>query len=149
MKCKDSKRARRARRATPGAITASAILVAALGCAPQRPVLYENATMRERGKEAAAASIEQCMREAETYASSRSAQVVRETAKGSAVGGATGAVIGAIVGRPGTGAAVGAAGAATRGVMEGVMGSRELDPVQRGYVERCLREQGYDPMGWR
>jgi len=29
------------------------------------------------------------------------------------------------------------------------MGSRELDPVQRGYVERCLREQGYDPMGWR
>jgi len=146
MKWLASTRARRARRTT---IAASAILVATLGCAPQRPVLYENATLRERGQEAAAAAIAQCMREAETYASSRSATVVRESAKGSVVGGATGAVIGAIVGRPGTGAAVGAAGAATRGVVEGVMGSRELDPVQRGYVERCLREQGYDPMGWR
>jgi len=86
MQCHARTRARCARRATRGAIAASATLVAALGCAAQRPVLYENATLRERGQEAAAAAIEQCMREAETYASSRSATVVRETAKGSVVG---------------------------------------------------------------
>jgi hypothetical protein len=125
------------------------VLAVAFGCATERPVLYENATLRERGPEAAAAAIDQCIAAAETYASSEAAQVVRRTATGTVVGGATGAVIGAIVGRPGTGAAIGAAGAATSGLLHGAIRSRELDPIERGYVDRCLREQGYDPMGWR
>jgi hypothetical protein len=74
---------------------------------------------------------------------------VRQTATSGAVGAATGAVIGAIAGAPGTGAAIGAAGSATASLLRGAIGSRELDSIQRGYVDRCLREQGYDPMGWR
>ena len=34
-------------------------------------------------------------------------------------------------------------------MMHGVIGSRDLDSIERGHVDRCLREQGYDPMGWR
>jgi outer membrane lipoprotein SlyB len=136
----------RAARATAGA---ALLLGVAFGCASQRPVLYENATLEERGDAAAAEAIEECMAESKRVASSRTGRVVRETAKSGAVGGATGAVIGAIVGRPGTGAAVGAAGAATQGLLHGLFGARELDSVERGYVDRCLRERGYDPIGWR
>jgi OmpA family protein len=74
---------------------------------------------------------------------------LRETGTSGAIGGATGAVIGAIVGSPGTGAAIGAAGSATSALLHGAFSSRDLDPIERGYVDRCLREQGYDPMGWR
>jgi len=125
------------------------VLAVSLGCAGARPVLYENATLKEKGPDAAAVAIERCMAEAKKYASSDTARVVRQTATSGAVGGATGAVIGAIVGRPGTGAAVGAAGSATSALLYGILGTRELDPIERGYVDRCLREEGYDPMGWR
>ena len=74
---------------------------------------------------------------------------MRATATSGAIGAATGAVIGAIVGSPGTGAAVGAAGSATAAMVHGVVGSGDLDSIDRGYVGRGLREQGYDPMGWR
>jgi hypothetical protein len=126
-----------------------ALLAVAFGCTAARPVLYENATLQERGPEAAAAAIEQCIAAAEAHASSDTARVVRQTATSGAVGAATGAVIGAIAGAPGTGAAIGAAGSATASLLRGAIGSRELDSIQRGYVDRCLREQGYDPMGWR
>jgi hypothetical protein len=141
---------RRFRFATQATAAAGLTLLAvAAGCTAARPVLYENATLQERGQEAAAAAIEQCIVDARRYASSDTARVVRQTAKSGAVGGATGAVVGAIVGRPGTGAAIGAAGSATSALLHGVLGARELDPIERGYVDRCLREQGYDPMGWR
>ena len=131
------------------AIAAALAIGAALGCASPRPVLYDNATLQENGDAAAAAAIEECMAQAKKYASSGTGRVVRETAKSGAIGGATGAVIGAILGRPGTGAAVGAAGAATQGLLHGIFGSRDLDDVQRGYVDRCLRDRGYDTIGWR
>jgi hypothetical protein len=131
------------------AATSVAMLAALSGCAAARPVLYENATLQERGPEAAAAAIEHCIAAAEAYASSDAAKVVRKTATSTVVGGVTGVVIGAIVGRPGTGAAVGAAGSATHALVGGMIGSRELDSVERGYVDRCLREEGYDPIGWR
>jgi len=126
-----------------------AVIVLALGCASARPVLYENAKLQEEGQDAAAAAIERCIAAAKQYASSDTARVVRQTTVSGAVGGATGAVIGAIVGQPGTGAAIGAAGAATGSLMRGIIGSTELDPIERNYVDRCLREQGYDPIGWR
>jgi len=134
---------------TRRAAAAALLLGVASGCASPRPVLYPNATVQEHGDDAAAAAIEQCMAEAKRYASSRTGRVVRQTAKGGVIGGATGAVVGAIVGSPGTGAAIGAAGAATQGLLSGLFGARELDEVERGYVDRCLRDRGYDPIGWR
>jgi len=133
----------------PKAPAVLTLLAVACGCAAARPVLYENAKLKAEGQDAAAAAIERCIVAAQNYASSDAARVVRQTATSGAVGGATGAVIGAIVGSPGTGAAIGAAGSATSALLHGVIGSRDLDPIERGYVDRCLREQGYDPMGWR
>lgn len=124
-------------------------LAFALGCAGARPVLYENETLKERGQDAAAVAIENCIVAAQSHASTDAARVVRQTAVSGAVGAATGVVIGAIVGSPGTGAAIGAAGAATTALVHGAIGTQELDAVERGYVDRCLREQGYDPIGWR
>ena len=69
-------------------------------------------------------------------------------AVGGAIGGATGAVGGAILGRPGTGAALGAATGATAGLMRSLFRRDEPSQAYRGFVDRCLRERGYDPVGW-
>ena len=45
----------------------------------------------------------------------------------------------------GAGAAGGAAGALTRGVIR----SGDPDPVYQRFVEKCLRDKGYEPIGWR
>jgi hypothetical protein len=150
MTLPEAKRAsRRARMRRAPTELAVVLLVVALGCTAARPVLYEDAVLQERGQEAAAAAIERCMVAARQHASSDTARVVRQTATSGAIGGATGAVVGAIAGRPGTGAAMGAAGAATHALLTGILGARELDPIERNYVDRCLREEGYDPIGWR
>ena len=62
--------------------------------------------------------------------------------------GATGAAGGAVLGRPGTGAAVGAATGATAGFMRSLFKGSEPSQAYRGFVDRCLRERGYDPVGW-
>jgi hypothetical protein len=33
--------------------------------------------------------------------------------------------------------------------MRGLFRSREPDATYRSYVNRCLRDLGYDPVGWR
>ena len=73
----------------------------------------------------------------------------KDTAVGGAFGAAVGAVGGAIVGSAGRGAAVGGATGATAGILRGLFKSSEPDPVYRSFVEKCLREKGYEPMGWK
>lgn len=131
----------------------------ATGCA-RRPVLYPNATLEEGGRAAAEREIDRCValaREARA-GGAQARDVARDTAEetvvGGAAGGAAGAVAGAIGGGgAGHGAAVGAAsGAAWSGVsalVRGLFGGREPDPIEQRYVERCLRERGYEPIGWR
>jgi hypothetical protein len=46
------------------------------------------------------------------------------------------------------GAATGAAAGFTGTVLRGSSG-RRVDPVFANFVERCLRERGYEPIGWR
>lgn len=119
------------------------------GCAHQRPVLYPNSTLSQRGEEAGDAAIEACMHRAEAsgldYAKGG---VVRRTAESGAVGGAGGAVAGAIYGSIGRGAAAGAAGGATAGLIRGLFDRNDPAPVYRNFVNRCLAEQGYEPVGW-
>ncbi|MBW2448714.1 MAG: hypothetical protein JRG83_22750, partial [Deltaproteobacteria bacterium] len=55
----------------------------------------------------------------------------------------------AVRGHAGRGAATGAAGAAAGGLVRGLFRSREPDPVERRFVEQCLRDRGYQPIGWR
>jgi Glycine-zipper domain len=128
-------------------------LLAVAGCASEaRPVLYPNDHLSAVGQAQADADLAECRRLAETAGASggegRGEGAARGTAVGGAIGGATGAVGGAILGRPGTGAAVGAATGATAGLLRSLFRRSEPSQAYRGFVDRCLRERGYDPVGW-
>ena len=132
-------------------VTIGAMLLALAGCATQRPVLYPNVKYNQVGPEIAQRDVDDCIRFAEQSGVSHSAggKVARSGAEGAAVGGAAGAGAGAVRGNVGeraaTGAAAGAAAAATRGAIH----SGEPGSIYRGFVQRCLRERGYDVIGWK
>jgi len=127
-------------------------LLALGGCASsQSPVLYPNAKLKQVGREQASRDIEECRKLADDYVQSTAA---KDVAKGAAVGGAAGAAIGAVGGAvsgrgAGTGAAVGAATGATAGAVHGAVKQTAPSPVYKQYVDRCLRERGYDVIGWQ
>ena len=127
------------------------VIWAMAGCATQRPVLYPNYHLRMVGSEVADADIDACMALAREYGADRGdgGEIAKDTAAGAAVGGATGAAVGAVVGNLGKGAAAGAAGGAAGALTRGGIRSGEPDAVFRQFVERCLREKGYEPVGWR
>lgn len=126
-------------------------MAAAAGCADKRPVLYPNAHLNRVGNEAAQRDIEACIQFAKDGGadSDKGAEIAKSTAGGAAVGGAVGAATGAVLGNLGRGAAAGAAGGAAGGLVRGALTSGDPDPVFRNFVDRCLREKGYDPIGWR
>ncbi len=123
------------------------------GCAhQQRPVLYPNAFLKSVSPSVAEADINDCIRLAKEYgaAGSKGKDVAINATRNAAVGAATGAAISAVVGGDvGTSAGAGVAGAATATVARGVFSSGEPDPLFRNFVEKCLREKGYEVMGWR
>jgi len=122
-----------------------------LGCAQQRPVLYPNYHLKQVGNDVAQADIDDCMHLAAEHGekSSSGEKVARNTATGAAVGGATGAAVGAVLGSAGRGAAAGAAGGGVGALTRGILRSGKPDSVFRRFVEKCLREKGYEPIGWR
>lgn len=122
------------------------------GCASQRPVLYPNAKYKQVGDAAARQDIDDCIRLAEQSGAPHGGgeRAVRRGATGAAVAGVAGAVAGAVSGRnvvdsAAQGAAVGGAAAGTYGAIE----SGEPEEIHRNFVQRCLRERGYDVIGWR
>lgn len=143
-----------ARRAYRGrALAAAGALVLALpaiGCAA-RPVLYPNEHRERVGAAAAQADVDACLALAKEHgaSASRAKETAKSTAGGAAIGAATGAVIGAITGSAGRGAAAGAAGGGTAGFLREVLGGPRPDSVTRSFVERCLRDRGYETVGWR
>jgi hypothetical protein len=127
------------------------LLVVVYACSPKRPVLYPNAHLKQVGQEVAEADIDECIQLAKDYgADSKSGEkVVSQTAKGATVGGAAGAAIGAVKGDLGHGAAAGAAGGAAAAGAREILRSGDPDPVFKRFVEKCLRDRGYEPIGWR
>ena len=123
------------------------------GCAAHKPIRYPNEHYQQVGADAAQADIQDCMAMAkEAGASSsdgRTAQVATGTVAGGAVGSAAGAVGGAILGHPGRGAMVGAASGATAGFLRGLFKRSPPSAAFTNYVDRCLRDRGYDPTGWQ
>jgi outer membrane lipoprotein SlyB len=127
-------------------------LVLATGsCASQRPVLYPNAHLKHVGKEAARADTDECIQLAIDYGAKEDsgARVATDTAKGAAVGGAGGAAVGAVRGNAGLGAAAGAAGGGAVSMTRSVLNSGNPGPVFKKFVDQCLRDKGYQPIGWR
>jgi hypothetical protein len=130
-----------------------ALLPALAGCsASPRPVFYPNARLAEVGEAQVQQDIDACMAAAEAAGVSRSGgtgQAAGNVAKTAAIGGAAGAAGGAVRGHAGRGAAVGAAAGAAGGTMRELFRTREPDPVFKNFVDRCLRDKGYDPIGWK
>ena len=122
-----------------------------VGCAAsQRPVLYPNNYLKTVGSAQADRDINDCMQTAEAYVKKNQDSKVAEGAvKGGAVGAATGAAVGAVTGNFGRGLAAGAAGGAAGGATYGLFKAAEPSPVYKNFVNRCLREKGYEPMGWQ
>ncbi len=122
-----------------------------IGCASQRPVLYPNNQFNTVGKTVAKQDVDECMKLAST--SGIKTQPVKKVASRSALGTASGAAVGgatgAVAGRAGRGAAAGAAGGFTGGFMWGLFNAKKVDPVQKNFVEECLRLKGYKVIGWK
>ncbi|MDL2269816.1 cell envelope biogenesis protein OmpA [Desulfosarcina sp. OttesenSCG-928-A07] len=123
-----------------------------ISCGTKKPVFYPNTHLQQVGQSQSRADMHQCMESARQYGISEGTgkEVATRAAKGAVLAGATGAVASAIMGRSvlrTAGAA--AAGGATAGAISGVFDADDPDAVFKRYVERCLREKGYEVIGWQ
>ncbi len=127
------------------------LALALIGCgATQRPVLYPNNHMKTVGNIQSERDIDDCMQMAEAYVKKNQESKVAEGAvKGGAIGAATGAAVGAVTGNFGRGLASGAAGGAAGGATWGLFKAAEPSPVYKNFVNKCLKDKGYEPMGWQ
>lgn len=127
-----------------------AVLLTFVGCAGSQPVLYPNDHLKQVGESQAKRDIAECRALAEQHVSSHATEkIVGRTAIGAVTGAATGAVGGAVSGgSAGTGAAVGGATGATYGFLRGLFSSTKPSRTYRNFVNRCLKERGYEPIGW-
>ena len=128
----------------------SLFFLSATGCGAKRPVLYPNDHLKNVGQERARMDIEECDRLAAEYVKSDAAlNTAKSTGIGAAAGAAVGAAVGAVTGDAGRGAAAGAAGGGVSGFLHGLFSASEPSPVHKGFVERCLRDRGYELTGWQ
>ncbi len=130
-------------------LTILTLLFVLTACATQRPVLYPNSHLQLVGDEQAQEDINRCLRQAEQYIKAHpEAKIAESTAKGGVAGAVVGGAVGAVTGNLGRGLGAGAAGGAAWGFMRGLFQSSEPSPVYKEFVNRCLREKGYEPIGW-
>ena len=135
----------------------SSILAGASACASQRPVLSSNAYLARVGSDVGERDIDECIARAEAVLTegrdAANGNVVAGAATSSVVGAAAGGAGGAVVGNAAQGAAAGAVGGAvaslTSALLHGLFRSKPPEPSKRQLVDRCLREKGYDPAGWK
>jgi len=101
----------------------SSIVIAA--CVSERPVLYPNELVRVAGAAAAEREIDDCMQRAEDFVGKarRGEVVVEETITGGL--GLTG------------------------GMALDSTFKQDPTPVYRTFVNRCLRQKGYEPLAWK
>lgn len=138
---------------TTSTVVASALLPLLLlaGCAASRPVLYPNAKLNQSGPAVGKLAVQDCQRKADAanVDDGQATEVAKSTGVGAAVGAATGAAVGAVLGNAGRGAATGAAGGGAHGLIGGLFRSSGPSPLYKAYVDRCLRDQGYEVLGWK
>jgi outer membrane lipoprotein SlyB len=118
-------------------------------CASHGPVLYPNDHLKTVGEERSKLDIQECERQAAEYVKSNAAaDTAKSTAIGAAAGAVVGGAVGAVTGDLGRGAAAGAAGGGTTGLLSGLFRGSKPSPTHMNYVDRCLKEKGYDVIGW-
>lgn len=126
----------------------SCVVVLCAGCAANKPVLYSS-TGAGGGEAAIAECHELAVAAGATPTGGQVGDAARDTVRGAAVGGATGAVGGALAGAAGRGAGIGAVTGATAALIGSVFTPAAPNPAYRAFVERCLRDRGFEPVGWQ
>lgn len=150
-------------RRSPLAVFASllTVVLAVTGCAATgsqnpyaRPVLYPNTALNRVGEGAARAEVDACMARAQSAGLSPVEQnnaVGQRAGQGAAVGGVAAAVGALVTGRNFdsifTSGVAGAAVGGSAGAVSGAMQSRPSN-LYRQYVQRCVRDKGFDVIGW-
>jgi hypothetical protein len=138
------------RQGTRSAVCILTVLLSA--CAGPKPILYPNDHLKTVGQDAAKQDIAECREMAEAAGAKpgegKGGQVAGSTAVGAGVGAAGGAVGGAIYGAAGHGSAIGAASGATIGLLRGLFTRPKPGQGYINFVDRCLKERGYEPVGW-
>ncbi|MEE9344389.1 MAG: glycine zipper family protein [Methylococcales bacterium] len=128
------------------------MIITMMGCASNRPVLYPNEQFQQKGRQAADSAIDQCNALADETGISEVKYQGKRTAtngaKGAVLGAVSGAIGGAISGGVGIGTAIGAASGAAVGIISGLASSTDPSPTYQQFVNRCLRERGYEVIGW-
>ena len=127
------------------------LLLGACATKPVQPVLYPNAALEVAGKASADQDIQACMTTARESGikENKDGQVGEKAAKGAVVGAVVSGAWGMVMGNPGRSAAAGAAAGAAGGAAVGAMDSSSMDPVFKRFVEKCLRDKGYEVIGWQ
>jgi hypothetical protein len=138
----------------PRSLLVVVLVLVSTACSTARPILYPNAHLQAVGQEVADRDIKECEDKARTAGVDRkerkAGEVAAGTGVGAGVGAAGGAVGGAISGGAGIGAAIGAASGAVVGFLSSLFGMRRgPSAAYTNFVDRCLREKGYEPTGWQ
>lgn len=100
-------------------------LLALVACSG-RPVLYPNEHLRRVGNTAADQDIDDCMRQAEQSRPAINASAEQASEVGTSVSTANSPFNG----------------------VPGLLGKTELSSPQKAFVNKCLRDKGYDPVAW-
>lgn len=126
-------------------------LLAGCASAPPKPVLYPNSHLQSVGQVQAEQDIAACKQLAHSsgVAEKKDAEVGKKALGGAAVGGAAAGAWGLVTGNAGERALAGAAAGAAAGTVRGGMQATETSPIFKNFVNRCLRERGYEVIGWQ
>ena len=140
---------------SPAVLTVLLIACSLVGCAGPEPILKSNTQLQLYGKEAAEREVGICGVKAERAGLQHGTNRSGNAGAGLALGVVGGAAVGAstgLIGGP-TGIAIGAAaGGAVGGLLGALAGTyKSLEPRQEyaAFVERCLKEKGYETAGWQ
>lgn len=128
-----------------------AMMVAGCSSAPSHPILYPNNKYTSVGETEAQTDIDQCMQMATSHGVKTTAdgKIVEKSATGAAVAGASAGAWGLVRGDAGERALAGAAAGAAGGAVKGVIDSNQTSPVFKNFTQRCLRNMGYEVVGWQ
>ena len=76
-------------------------------------------------------------------------KVLEKAATGAVVAGAASGAYGVVRGDAGERLLAGAAAGAAGGAVKGMIDSTRTNPVFKNFTQRCLRDKGYDIVGWQ
>jgi hypothetical protein len=129
----------------------SIMLLAGCASAPPKPVLYPNSHLHSVGQPQAEQDIAACKQLALSsgVAENKDGDAGKKAATGAAVGGASAGAWGLVTGNAGERALAGLAAGAAAGAVSGGAQSMETSPLFQNFVNRCLKERGYEVIGWQ